>query len=558
MTGAGVIQAEGAERLGPLRWAALVALCLVLYLPGFFTLPPFDRDEARFAQASRQMVQSGDYVNIRFQDEARLKKPVGIYWLQAASVRLLGTPDGAEIWPYRVPSLLGAMLAVLGTAWAGTRLFGARAGFMAAVMLAACVVLGVEARMAKTDAVLLATVVLAQGALARLWLDRAGRDTPGWAVPALFWLALAAGLLIKGPIGPMVSALTILALGLTGSGFRWLGRLRPGLGLGLVALVVAPWLIAISIITHGAFFSESVGHDLLAKVGSGQESKGLPPGFFLGTVWITFAPFALPAVLAAPWVWANRRDPAVMFCLAWLIPAWLVFEAVPTKLLHYTLPTFPAIALLTARAVEDHFGRSAEHPRPKLFGFAMFVAGDAMVALALVVAALPWVIDRHLMTEAVAASLLVPVALVAAGVWWWRRQEGRAIAVTLAAFALWYGVAYQRVLPEIDGLWLSRQVSDRVSEVRPCPTTTVATADYSEPSLVFLLGVGTRLGGGDSAAQALRADPACALALVQGGAEDLFRKALDGFAVRPVGAFQGFNYSRGRRQYLTLYRAAGP
>ena len=64
--------------------ALLVLVSLVSFLPGFFHIPPIDRDEARFAQATKQMLESGDYVDIRFQDEVRYKKPVGIYWLQAA------------------------------------------------------------------------------------------------------------------------------------------------------------------------------------------------------------------------------------------------------------------------------------------------------------------------------------------------------------------------------------------------------------------------------------------------------------------------------------------
>ena len=60
---------------------------LVLFLPGFFNIPPIDRDEARFAQATKQMVESGDFVDIRFQDDVRYKKPVGIYWLQASALQ---------------------------------------------------------------------------------------------------------------------------------------------------------------------------------------------------------------------------------------------------------------------------------------------------------------------------------------------------------------------------------------------------------------------------------------------------------------------------------------
>src|ERR1700726_2917523 len=104
------------------RAVAFLTLCgLLLFLPGFFNIPPIDRDEARFAQATKQMVETGDYVDIRFQDEVRYKKPVGIYWLQAGVVtaaRALGFPHPlTTIWLYRIPSLIGAIGAVLLTYW---------------------------------------------------------------------------------------------------------------------------------------------------------------------------------------------------------------------------------------------------------------------------------------------------------------------------------------------------------------------------------------------------------------------------------------------------------
>jgi hypothetical protein len=121
----------------------LVAFCLVAFLPGFFQIPPVDRDEARFAQATKQMVESGDYVDIRFQSEVRYKKPVGIYWLQAGAVKLgekLGVPQAhTTIWLYRIPSLLGAIGSVLLTYWAALAFASRRAAVLAAVMMAASI-----------------------------------------------------------------------------------------------------------------------------------------------------------------------------------------------------------------------------------------------------------------------------------------------------------------------------------------------------------------------------------------------------------------------------------
>src|SRR5215469_15746476 len=111
--------------------ALLVLVALINFLPGFFTIPPVDRDEARFAQASKQMIESGDYIDIRFQDEVRYKKPVGIYWLQAAAVktaRALGFQRAlTTIWLYRVPSLIGAIGAVLLTYWTALAFVSRRA-----------------------------------------------------------------------------------------------------------------------------------------------------------------------------------------------------------------------------------------------------------------------------------------------------------------------------------------------------------------------------------------------------------------------------------------------
>src|SRR5467141_1042303 len=134
----------------------LIVAALLNILPGFFAIPPVDRDEARFAQATKQMVESGDYIDIRFQDDVRYKKPVGIYWLQAAVVKAasaLGFRRAlTTIWLYRVPSLLGAIGAVLLTYWAALAFVTRRGAVLAGLILCSSVLLGVEARLAKTDA----------------------------------------------------------------------------------------------------------------------------------------------------------------------------------------------------------------------------------------------------------------------------------------------------------------------------------------------------------------------------------------------------------------------
>ncbi|KAA0572556.1 glycosyltransferase family 39 protein [Azospirillum sp. Sh1] len=551
------------SRLPIWAYALLALLAAALFLPGFTMLPPFDRDEARFAQASSQMLDSGNFVDIRFQDETRYKKPVGIYWLQSAATAaadaLRGLPVGADkvIWTYRIPSFLGAIFAVLASAWTAARLFGGPAGFIAGLMMASCVVLGVEARMAKTDAVLLATVVIGQAALAHLYLGRrdpvpAGRAA--WTVPLVFWIAAGVGVLVKGPMVLLVSGTTALVLALWDREAGWLKRLKPLAGLGIVVAIAAPWLIAIAIKSKGAFFAESVGHDMLGKVSGGQEGKGLPPGYYLGTFWVTFAPWSLLALLAVPWVWVRRRLDAVRFCIAWIVPSWLVFEAVPTKLLHYTLPVFPAIAALAAAALIDNFDRSRERPRRWLVAAAVALGVIGFGALTLAVAVIPWLVDRRIDPVGVA---LVPAvgglfALALRSLLRGERRTG--LAAGVGAAALLYAGTYAAVLPNIDGVWVSRQAARAVAQVRPCPDSVVASAGYSEPSLVFLLGAPTKLVHGAGAAAHLTADRACGLALVEDREAPAFLDGLGTATPLPLAELSGFNYNTGKRLHLTLYR----
>ncbi|MGA8389295.1 MAG: glycosyltransferase family 39 protein, partial [Pseudolabrys sp.] len=332
----------------------LLLFSLLAFLPGFFQIPPVDRDEARFAQATKQMLETGEYVDIRFQNEVRYKKPVGIYWLQAAAVKAgeaLGVPrPRATIWLYRLPSLFGAIGAVLLTYWAALAFVSRRGALIAALMMASSVLLGVEARLAKTDAMLLLTSVAAMGAMARIYLAcRRTPETPvGWTQPAILWTALAAGTLIKGPLVLMFVVLTAVTLSVADRSVRWLWSLRPVAGFAWMVLLVLPWFVAIIAKSGGDFFVQAVGHDMLGKVTSGQEAHGAPPGFYFVLFWVTFWPGSVLAGLAASTIWRSRREAGAQFLLAWLVPSWLVFEAVMTKLPHYVLPLYPAIAILIA------------------------------------------------------------------------------------------------------------------------------------------------------------------------------------------------------------------
>lgn len=267
-------------------FALLVLLCLTLYAPGLASIPPVDRDEACFAQATRQMLETGDFIRIRFQDQARNKKPIGIHWLQAAAVTLLSRPGNTAIWPYRLPSVLAATLAVLLSSALGAILLSShRAGFGAGVVMASALGLVVEAHLAKTDAALLAAVAAGQLALGIVYVRARAGYPVHWRLAVVFWTAQAAGILLKGPAVAALALLTVTTLSIADHEIRWIKGLRPIPGLVLTTLIAAPWFVAIEQATEGEFHAESLWQDLAPKLVAAQESHGAPPGSLSGGRW---------------------------------------------------------------------------------------------------------------------------------------------------------------------------------------------------------------------------------------------------------------------------------
>jgi 4-amino-4-deoxy-L-arabinose transferase-like glycosyltransferase len=542
-----------------LRAVAFLLVCgFLLFLPGFFSIPPVDRDEARFAQATKQMIETGDYVDIRFQDEVRYKKPVGIYWLQSAAVETLSTlglPRAQlRIWVYRIPSLIGAIGAVLLTYWTALAFVTRRGAVFAALLMCCSVLLGVEARLAKTDAMLLLTVVAAMGALARVYLSwQRGEDPehPPWSWPAIFWTALAGGILIKGPLILMFAGLAIITLAIMDRGASWLWRLRPLWGLMWMLVLVLPWFVAIYLRAGDAFFADSVGGDMLSKL-SAQESHGAPPGVYLLLFWITFWPGAPFAAMAAPAVWRARREPGAQFLLAWLVPSWIVFEAVLTKLPHYVLPLYPAIAILTVGALERRvLSRSAWLKRGSAWWFAI----PAITSLLAVIGAI--MLTRQpafLAWPFVAASLIFGLFA------WWLYDDSRAERSLLnaAVAALFLAITvYGIVLPSLATLFPSAEIARALRNV-VCVGPKAAAAGYQEPSLVFMTGTSTLLTDGSGAADFLNGGT-CRFALVDQRNERSFVQRAEAIGLRYNVAkrIEGYNISWGRSVTISIFRSEG-
>lgn len=532
---------------GPL-FAAL--LTLVAGLPSLLLMPPLDRDESRFAQATAQMLESHDYVDIRFQDEPRWKKPVGIYWLQAAAVSLTSDVEDREIAPYRIPSLLGAMLAAWAVAWAGAALFGSRAGFLGGAIMGTTFLLSSEAGIAKTDAMLCGATTLAMAALARIYMATRAGERPVRLHKFLFWAGLGLSILIKGPIGFLVIALAVIALSIWDRNIKWLGRLGWGWGLPLVALMVGPWAIAITIATDGGFWREAIGGDLAPKIAGAHESHSGFPGMYLLLAPLLFFPSTLLLPAAVSTGWSRRAEPAIRFLVCWLVPGWLMFELAPTKLWHYTLPTFGALALLAAAALARPIGKVSRITGAVLAVFAaVLVIGITIYGLTVygTSTAQTWAavtVVTTLAAAAIGAFLLLNKAPVAALI--------LSLAFGVVGHASLAGTIRQlrplAIAPQLERTLEAADLHPRQGRT-PGP---VAITGFHEPSFVFLTGRDTELTDAQGAAEALAEGRP---AIVEAHDADAFRAAAGrlGVSGRAVGVVNGHNYSSGDDVSLTVY-----
>ncbi|MGV6801403.1 MAG: ArnT family glycosyltransferase [bacterium] len=551
----------------PLKLLFIAFIATLVGMAGTFTIPPLDRDESRFIQATTQMLETGDFIKIKFQEQERNKKPAGIYWLQAASVTALSSVEARQVWAYRIPSLLAAVIAATLLYWVGCRLFNEETAFLATLIFIATPSFAGEATIAKTDAALVATVMAAQAALAIHFLRYIkGQMRADWLVPIIFWGALGVGLLIKGPITPMISILTLAALFfftlLTEHktiGLDFFLKLRPVTGALILALLVGPWLAAIHFATEGRFLAEAVGKDMAGKITTGQERHGGPFGYHMIASIAMFWPgiIFLPAALVQ--AFQRLSHPGVIFCLAWIIPSWLVFEIASTKLPHYVLPLYPALALLCAHLV-------VTTSRIKLTGLFYKISrwfGMILYVVGLMIIAALFILAPH---EFATAGLQLPyfamtalfISLGGFVLYFYFTNRGRKALLTSALTGILLSwILFEAFLPQMDRLNVSVKIAEALEAADLHPLhdhkPDVAMLGYYEPSIVFLLGTNTHLDLVDEAAQWART-PGHVIIV-----EDRQRAAFDALTqdinFDQISVISGANYSNGDDVRLSILQA---
>lgn len=537
-------------RFGRSPWAAavIVALCVLAQWPGVFSIPPIDRDESRFAQATRQIVEAareGDAENVivpRVQKEPRLIKPPLVYYVQAIPgaafdrAEITGAPGtGAglpigRIWAYRLATLLCTMATALLTWRLGLAMrLHPYAAMLAGAFMATCVIQLVDGREARADQLLVTMTAAMQLCLWKVWARRrrARARSHDLAAAIGFWVFLSLGIMTKGPVTPMVAALTIAALCLWGRDVRWVGRLRIWRGLVIAGVIVLPWFVAVSWVVGFEKYWAVVTDELVGHGVTGRDSHWGPPGYHLVLLAVLLFPgtlFTAAGVIAAfrrvfgferhhgqpggerassnllplriargiGRLWRRRggRD-AEAFLLAWIVPSWIVFELMTTKLPHYTLPLYPPVALISARALlaATAKGEALARERGLRAGMMVYLAIGVAIVVGVPGALVLWGGQRWVVAVIALGGALV---VLAAAQMWTLGREGavlRAQWTMIAAMIVASVCVFALLLPTNRHLWVSSrlvQVMRRIAAPDALLSRPIGATGYHEDSLVFL------------------------------------------------------------------------
>jgi len=339
---------------------------LYLACNGRFAL--WDRDEPRYAQTSRQMLQGGDWVVPRFLDKPRTAKPVLIYWCQASAMAVFG--DNA--FAARFPSAIAMTLTLIVLAVVIDRAIGPRRAIWTVFILGTSAIVIVCAKSCFTDAVLLLWIVIAEIGMFAIW-----RGSRSWANVMVISIAVGLAGLTKGPVVLGVMLFTGIAL----AAMRWFDRRAgasqkgghsylmaqnkyecpPFRGAERVGMSIAHILVAVAIVASICgpwlhlmqqrvpnYLQDTFWKEVIDRSRRPAEGHKGPPGFYLLTIWATYFPWSLLMPAALVQAWKRRNIPMIRFCFAAVVGPWIMFEIVQTKLMHYLLPIFPPLAFLTA------------------------------------------------------------------------------------------------------------------------------------------------------------------------------------------------------------------
>ncbi len=454
---------------------ALLMLSLVVLLPGIFGVSLTDRDEGWYAQVSREMLVSGDWLVPHYLGEPWLGKPPLLYWAVCGAYALVGVSAGAA----RLVSVVSLALSVQLLATLAARLANRRVAWIAGLTFVTAGLPALVGKMLLTDGLLLActlgAIVLLHGFALR---------GAGWGRAGAFWVCIGLGMLAKGPA-------VLVFVGSFGLGLLTLRECRRALlGWRLwvlmpVALVVAgPWYVYAWLRVGDTLVQQLLGYEIVSRLTSAPHGHSGPPGYYVLFSLAGWLPWTVLVPGAVLELWRDRR--VVRYAgllLVWCFVPWVLLELIPSKLPHYILPCYVPLAIMVGLMWDRGLERPATKAQQvvlRLWVLVPAVLGAGLVTLGVWGWEYAWSIGL-LVCGVVFLSgfglllfnlLRRPLATT------WSRAVGMAVT-----FCVLMGLM---LLPGFEPYRLSRNAADQVNALNRVAAA-VLVSGYDEPSLFFYL-----------------------------------------------------------------------
>ena len=553
------------KKLNSLILGSLIILIFLALLSGQYSIPPIDRDEARFAQASSQMIQTGDYVNIKFQDEIRAKKPIGIYWLQSFSAQIFGQE---YIGSYRIPSLLSSIMTIFFVSLITRLIFPLYQTLIVTFFFASSIAFMGEAHLAKTDATLLCLICIQQYFLLKIILDKDNTFKVKNLYPTIVWIAFSFGVLVKGPISLAILFLTVITFCVIHKSISLIKSLRPILGFIICAIVVLPWFFAIDEATNGIFLQKAFQEDFFSKLESGQEGHGALPGTHLLTLSISIWPIATFLPCSILFLIQNKNNIIIKFLICWILPFWIVIEIIPTKLFHYPLPVLPAIAILAIGGIFQ-FRSNIKKIRSGLLKKVTYVSSVLFSFGGIILSGGIFYISFKFNIENNFILTFFTILLVLIGIIIFifslslifnfkilnldiSKNFYNILLAIIALGSIFNIINYNFVLPKLDYLYPSKTIKKKLANIN---ADAIATSGYHEPSLVFLLNGNVLLSNPHEVA-IFMAEGKNNLALIEKSDLNQFLETKNelNLKIKEIGIVKGYNIAKGRHVEIYIFQ----
>ena len=550
-------------------------LTLIFILPGLSSIPPLDRDEARFSQASKQMLEDKNYVVIKFQEELRSKKPIGIYWLQIASASIFGKDN---IISYRAPNIFSTIILIIVFSTfvysISFRYFNLNISssltfsFFSSLVMATLLGLSIEIKQAKTDTVLLTLCTVQQLIFWKIYSygkeswNKYKHHEYVW-LTRLFWLIIALGILVKGPISPLLFTMTLLSICILDRfvekewNLSWLNLFLWFQGLLIVSIITLPWIYLAWQATDGHLILDAINKDFLIKLRSGQENHWGPFGSHFFLLLLTFWPMVLLLPFAARACLDWKHERLIRFLISWIIPFWIILELTPTKLPHYILPVFPGLILLILIGISSPPSGNIKFSKINKFFRAVVVIFTLLLALSLVYVSLNFSSKILIFILSIVLSFIMITSIIFGNIFF--LNESKYKLSPLFGMLILAGICnifvFSYIFPNLDKIHITPKIKNYIDSLEFRPDTIVATG-YHEPSLVFSLGRDTLLLSPEEAALVL-VEGDNTLAIVEERTHNEVKKILNKFENKIVylTSLDGFNLAKGQKIKIHIMKS---